>query len=83
MNGMEFERLTAAGLSPMEATVAGTRAGSELMKREDQIETLEPGKIADIVVVEGNPLEDISILGQPDSVKVVMKNGILEKNAIS
>ena len=74
-NGMEFEKLTKAGLTPMEAIVAGTRTGAELMFMEDQIGTLEPGKLADLVVVAGNPLENITILGEPDKIKLVLKNG--------
>ncbi|MBW2370799.1 MAG: amidohydrolase family protein [Deltaproteobacteria bacterium] len=79
-NGMEFERLTAAGLSPMDAIVSATKIGSELMLMPDQIGTLETDKLADVIVVSGNPLEDISILGNPDNIKVVIKDGKTEKD---
>ncbi|MBW2370873.1 MAG: amidohydrolase family protein, partial [Deltaproteobacteria bacterium] len=62
INGREFELLTKIGMSPMEAIVAGTRTASELMRMPDKIGTLGPGKLADITVCTGNPLDDISIL---------------------
>jgi imidazolonepropionase-like amidohydrolase len=40
---------------------------------------LKKGKLANVVIVQGNPLEDIEILGYKDHVKVVFKNGVLEK----
>lgn len=79
-NGMEFERLVAAGMSPMEAIVAATKTGSEIVMREDEIGTLEPGKLADIVIAKGNPLDDIKILTEADNIKVVMQGGVVKKS---
>lgn len=62
------------GFTPMEAIVAATRWGAELMRMEDRIGTLEVGKLADLVVVDGGPLRDISIL-QDRARLSVMKNG--------
>src|SRR5262249_19149485 len=50
------------GLTPMQTLVAATRWGSELMRMEDRIGTLERGKLADLLLVDGNPLDDIRIL---------------------
>jgi imidazolonepropionase-like amidohydrolase len=50
------------GFTPMEALVAATRWGAELMRMDDRIGTLRPGKLADLVVVEGDPLADIAVL---------------------
>lgn len=79
-NGKEFVSMVKAGLTPMEAIVAGTKNAAHLMKMEDKIGTLEAGKLADIVIVDGNPLADIAVLAHKDNVKVVMKDGIVEKN---
>lgn len=81
-NGKEFVSLVKAGLTPMEAIKAGTVNAAHLMRMQHQIGTLEPGKLADIVVVEGNPLEDISLLAHARHVKVVMKDGVIEKRDV-
>jgi len=79
-SGKEFETLVKeAGFTPMEAIKAGTINSAHLMKMEDKIGSLEVGKLADIVVVEGNPLEDISILKHKDNIKVVLKEGKIMK----
>jgi imidazolonepropionase-like amidohydrolase len=80
-NGIEFGLLVKAGLSPMDAILAATKTGSELMQMADDIGTLEEGKLADIVVVDGDPLEDISLLADPDRIRVVVKDGNVEKDA--
>lgn len=67
------------GLSPAEAIIAGTRTNSEIIQKDDIIGTLEQGKHADIIVVDGNPLKDISLLGQPDSIKLVLIDGQVQK----
>ncbi len=63
------------GLSPMQTLVAATKWGSELMQMEDQIGTLEPGKLADLLLVEGDPLEDIRILQNRSRLSLVMQGG--------
>jgi imidazolonepropionase-like amidohydrolase len=62
------------GFSPAEAIVAATRHGAELMRMDDRIGTLAPGKLADLVVVDGDPLKDIAVL-QDRSRLAVMKDG--------
>jgi imidazolonepropionase-like amidohydrolase len=59
----------------MDAIVAGTRLGAEGMRMHDQIGTLEPGNYADLIVVDGNPLEDISLLEDRRNITHVMKGG--------
>ena len=68
----ELERMVDYGMKPSEAVKCATVTASELLRMEDQIGTLEPGKFADIIAVEGNPLADIQTL---TSVKFVMKEG--------
>lgn len=79
-NGMEFVQLTKAGLSPMDTIVSATKIGAELMQMENQIGRLAAGFLADVIVVAGNPLDDISIMAEPDNVKIVIKDGKVEKN---
>jgi imidazolonepropionase-like amidohydrolase len=62
------------GFTPMEAIVAATRHGGELMRMQDRIGTLAPGKLADLVIVDGDPLRDITVL-QERSRLTVMKGG--------
>ena len=68
----EFDTLIEAGLSPMDAIKAGTSIGAELLQWDDMLGSLEPNKLADIIAVPGNPLEDISALESPS---FVMKDG--------
>lgn len=79
LNGMEFERLVVAGMTPMQAIMAGTKTGSEIVMNPE-IGTLEAGKLADVVIVRGNPLEKIALLGDPRQVKVVMLDGKIVKS---
>jgi imidazolonepropionase-like amidohydrolase len=62
------------GCTPLEAITCATRNGAELMRMSDRLGTLEKGKYADLVVVEGDPTADISIL-QDRSRLSVMKGG--------
>ncbi|MNB65212.1 N-ethylammeline chlorohydrolase [compost metagenome] len=59
----------------MEALLAGTKNGADLCGMADRLGTLEAGKYADLIAVEGNPLEDFSILKE---VSFVMKAGVIE-----
>jgi imidazolonepropionase-like amidohydrolase len=64
-----------AGFSPMEAIVAATKRGAEAMRMADRIGTVRPGKLADLIVVDGNPLDDITILEDRRRITHVMKGG--------
>jgi imidazolonepropionase-like amidohydrolase len=74
-NAQELELLTTIGMSPMQAIVAATRTGAEVLDMADQIGTLEVGKLADLLVVRGDPLQDIRLLQEPENILVVMKEG--------
>jgi imidazolonepropionase-like amidohydrolase len=63
------------GLSPMEAIVAATRTNARALGWDDRVGTLERGKLADVLVLEGDPLADISVLGQPGRIRAVFKEG--------
>jgi len=63
------------GLTPMQAIVAATRTSAELCGVGDSLGTITAGKLADIVVARGNPLDGIDILGEPDNILLVCKGG--------
>lgn len=70
----EFELMTEAGLSPNQIIVNSTLNGSKLMGLDNQIGSLEVGKLADMVILNSNPMEDIS---NTSDISVVVKNGNL------
>lgn len=72
LNTREFGSLVEAGMTPMQAIKAGTSLNAELMGWEDRLGTIEPGKLADIIAVPRNPLDDITAL---EEVVFVMKGG--------
>jgi len=76
-NWMEFIYMTEAGMPALEAIKCATVNASELLGISDKAGTLEPGKWADIVAVEGDPTKDIQAMGQ---VRFVMKEGVVYKN---
>jgi len=74
----ELELLvTYVGLSPAEAIVAGTRNGAKMMNLEGQLGQLTPGALADIIVVKGDPVKDITVLQNKRNIEVVIKNGTI------
>ena len=74
-NMQELEAMVAVGMSPMDALCAATRRGAELLGMGDRLGTVEQGKIADLLVVDGNPLDDISILREKERIGLVLKDG--------
>ena len=74
-NMLELELLVEAGMTPMEAIEASTRVAAECVRMEPEIGTLEPGKEADLLVVDGDPLRDIRILQERQRLTLVMQAG--------
>jgi imidazolonepropionase-like amidohydrolase len=70
-------------LSPMESLVSATRTNAELFRMEDEIGTVERGKLADLLVVDGNPLENIAVLQKKSNLKLIMKGGKIVKDGLS
>jgi imidazolonepropionase-like amidohydrolase len=70
----ELETLVRLGVSPGDALLAGTRWGAMACRVDGDVGTLEPGKRADLIAVEGDPLADVSALRR---VRLVMKDGLI------
>ena len=71
-NAHEFELMVEGGMPPMKAIQCATIEAARLLRVEEKLGTLEPNKLADVVAVEGNPLDDISAM---KNVVFVMKEG--------
>jgi Imidazolonepropionase and related amidohydrolases len=76
-NAEEFHQMVDLGMKPIAALKAGTSADADLLGLADKIGTLESGKLADVVAVPGNPVENIR---QTEHVFFVMKEGKIFKN---
>ncbi len=74
----ELCELVECGLTPHEAIVAATRNSAEALGIGDRLGTLEAGKVADCVVVDGDPLANIAILTDQAAIAFVVKDGLVE-----
>jgi len=72
----ELELLVESGLTPMEAIVAGTSENARYFHIDDRLGSVEPGKLADLILVQGDPLKEISNMRR---IQRVMLNGIWQK----
>jgi imidazolonepropionase-like amidohydrolase len=68
------------GMTPKESLLAATKLGGEIMMREGELGQISPGFIADIVLIDGNPLADLSVLTQPSKIAMVIKDGVIHKH---
>ncbi|NVK24262.1 MAG: amidohydrolase family protein [Gammaproteobacteria bacterium] len=75
-NWKEFVYMTEAGMSPMAAIQSATMGAASLLKIDETLGSIEIGKIADIIAVDGNPLDDIWLM---EKVSLVIKNGVIYK----
>lgn len=82
-NGRELQLMVENGMAPMAAIVASTRDAARLLRLERDLGTLEVGKLADVIVVEGDVLADIRRLADPGNVKVVVKEGKIVKHTLA
>jgi len=73
-NAQEFQWMVEGGMAPMRAIQCATLEAARLLKIDDRLGTLEPGKLADVVAVTGNPIEDITATRD---VVFVMKEGVV------
>ncbi len=75
-NATELDLHIKAGRSPMEAILSATKINSEALGLDDKLGTLEKGKLADFIIVNGDPLRDINILRKTSNIISVYKGGI-------
>ncbi len=75
VNAREIECLVEAGMSPMQALRAATGLAAETIGWEAELGTVQSGRLADLVAVDGDPLRDVAILQRPEHIKMVWKGG--------
>jgi imidazolonepropionase-like amidohydrolase len=78
-NLRELAHLVRLGMDPMRALQAGTRTAARLLGIDDRVGTVQAGKAADLVVVDGDPLADIAILSRPERILAVLRAGHFHK----
>jgi len=76
--GREFAWMVRYGMRPLEALRSAASAAADLMGWQDRVGSLEPGKLADVVAVDGNPEQDITTMTR---VSFVMKDGVIYKDS--
>jgi len=80
--GMELE-LQSKVLGPMDAIIATTRTNAEILRQEKDLGTIEKGKLADMILVNGNPLKDISLIQDyKKNITLIIKEGKIFKNIV-
>ncbi len=77
VNWLEFGYMIEAGMPPIEAIRAATMNAADLLGEKERLGSIEPGKLADIVAMDGDPLKDPNVFGK---VVFVMKDGVVYKN---
>jgi imidazolonepropionase-like amidohydrolase len=79
-NILELELMVNAGMTSVQALSATTRMAAELIGISDKVGTIEEGKLADLIVVNGDPLADVRVLQPKENILLVLKNGALVIN---
>jgi imidazolonepropionase-like amidohydrolase len=74
-NAAELEIYVKLGMKPMDAILTTTRNAAQALKREQDLGTIEAGKLADLIAVDGDPLRNIRCLQEKKNIKIVMKEG--------
>lgn len=81
-NGRELQLMVENGMTPMQAIVASTANAAQLLHLDGMVGTLEEGKVADVIVVDGEISSDIRRIADPANVKLVLKGGRAAKNTL-
>jgi imidazolonepropionase-like amidohydrolase len=66
----------------METLLSATKVNAELFRMSHQIGSVEPNKLADLIVLEGNPLKNLRAIQNQDNLKVIMKGGRVFKQTL-
>jgi imidazolonepropionase-like amidohydrolase len=74
--GLEIQRMVHHGLTPAEALVAATRTAAEALGLDEHIGTVAEGKLADLIVVDGDPLTEPRLLSDPGRIWLVLQLGV-------
>ena len=74
-NAIELASMVELGMKPMDAIVAATKTAANTIGLGDEIGTIAEGKIADIILIDGDPLSNIALLQEEANIKLVMKGG--------
>jgi len=77
-NAQELELMVNAGMKPRDALVSATARGAELMGWGDRMGQVKLGFWADLILVDGNPLEDVKVLQDKRNIKLVIKGGEIQ-----
>lgn len=75
-NAQELELMVQAGMTPMAALKAGTSMAAKIIGMDDKLGQIAPGYLADLLLLEGNPLEDLSLFRDPSKIKSVYLGGV-------
>jgi imidazolonepropionase-like amidohydrolase len=81
-NAEELAHMVECGMTPMQAILAATGVAAQCAHISDDAGTIEPGKVADVLVVDGDPLDDIAILQDRARLALIMQGGRIHKNAL-
>jgi imidazolonepropionase-like amidohydrolase len=81
-NAEELQLMVEAGMTPMQAIVASTQTAAECVHMAADVGTLEAGKYADLLIVDGDPLAAIDVLQKKECLALVMKGGKVHKNTM-
>ena len=76
-NAVELGYMVECGLSPGEALASATRIAADASGLADRLGTLEEGKAADLLVVNGEPLSNVAVMADPSAIAYVVKGGVV------
>jgi imidazolonepropionase-like amidohydrolase len=82
-NGEELGWKARMGMNPMNAIISATKVNAEICGLSDKLGTITEGKWADMIVVDGNPLEEVQLFAQSDKIVMVMKEGRVVKDLLA
>jgi imidazolonepropionase-like amidohydrolase len=66
----------------MEAILAATKLGGEIMMRSHELGQIKPGYLADLLLVDADPVQDVGVLADPKRFRAIMKNGLMHERSV-